>query len=110
MRTSPRLATVEFRENKKTRAGAWSALDEVDDEGLEVRTLYHYSTAMLAWYYRDPAAWTEVLSLGHGSVSDQQGVNKVLQALGVGLYYSRRGGPFGPRAHVTNASGIVVLS
>jgi hypothetical protein len=57
-------------------------------------TLRHYATDML-WFTRmtDPPH-VNVLSTGHGSVSDQAGVNAALQALGSSKRFSRdrRGG------------------
>lgn len=71
---------------RRRRAGKWST---VDDGGY--RTLFHYSTAMLTWPLDRPRD-VVVRSVGHGSVSDQQGVNQVLRALDGPFYYSRKGG------------------
>ncbi len=54
------------------------------------RDVFHYSTRMLTF----DVATGEVIdySLGNGSVSDQNGMNKLFRELGSSLYYSRRGG------------------
>lgn len=58
--------------------------------------LGHYATEMLAFDLRGNVT---VLSVGHGSVSDQSGINAALWALGSSMRYSRdiRGG--GPRVN-----------
>ena len=63
--------------------------------------LYHYSTKMLEWHYKPSTGDVQITGwwIGHGSVSDQQGVNAALSALGSNKRYSRdaRGG--GPRVN-----------
>lgn len=63
-----------------------------------VYQLWHYTTLMLSWY--DKSDGTSVMigfSLGHGSVSDQGGMNIAFRELGLSYRYDRdyRGG--GPR-------------
>jgi hypothetical protein len=82
-------------DRKAGKAGAWSTRVEggpcVGDK--TVAELYHYSTLMLTWTVGDPDD-SEVLdwSLGWGSVSDQQGMNKAFRILGLPYYFSRSGG------------------
>lgn len=62
--------------------------------------LIHYSTTMLEWEVSNmgvitiTGTWT-----GHGSVSDQQGVNAALRALGSRMRYSRDRSGGGPRVN-----------
>lgn len=97
-----RIARLSYVDNKdvtyrRLSAGAWSV--EVRPDNLDVRfsshTIRHHGTVMLGWYapVGDP---TRVVSasgwLGYGSVSDQEGVNKILRELMIPVRYSRRGG------------------
>lgn len=84
---------------KDARAHAWSSRSESSFNGKDVpvRIIRHYETDMLAICLDDdgsiePMCSGHVLSLGHGSVSDQNGCNQVFRAIGSPLYYSRRGG------------------
>jgi hypothetical protein len=92
-----------------TKVGPWRA----ELEGHTGR-LFHYGTKMLEWTYQLHAGdspmtitvtetWT-----GHGSVSDQTGVNGALDALGSRLHYYRdsRGG--GPRINPSFRVGSMV--
>lgn len=71
--------------------------------------LYHYGTKMLEWEYgrRTLPITIKVTGWwsGHGSASDQTGVNATLRALDSKLRYSRKGG-----AHVNPASYRVSAS
>lgn len=64
--------------------------DHVDHQ---IYRLSHYSVIMLVWRESESDG-IEVLtmSLGHGTVSDQGGMNQAFKALGLPLYYSRKGG------------------
>lgn len=80
----------------KGTAGHWHVeRDEPADPycGYVVCSLYHYSTLMLTWQ-RWSNGWTPVCftGLGHGSVSDQGGMNTAFKVLGAPYYYSRKGG------------------
>lgn len=77
--------------------GKWHATRDTPDGPFH---LFHYSTEMLRWD-RDSnvlGSWT-----GWGSVSDAQGVNAALRALGSPLHFyrDRKGG--GPRINPRNA-------
>lgn len=82
----------------RTRVESW--------DGHGVGALYHYGTKMLEFTLEYPA---QILGwwAGWGSVSDQQGVNAALRALGSDKRYSRdqRGG--GPRVNPYRVSASV---
>lgn len=67
--------------------------------GLTGGALFHYGTKMLEWVWDDRSAKITGWWAGWGSMSDQQGVNAALDALGSTLRYYRdtRGG--GPRVN-----------
>lgn len=73
-------------------AGPWRI-----ERRRELACLVHYSTPMLEWDVTDPADSMAVLSIGHGSVSDQNGCNTAFKALGVPLRYDRDRKGGGPR-------------
>lgn len=75
------------------RAGHWRIEREMCDPfvGPEF-SLWHYSTRMLHWIDYPNGAVIVSVSLGHGSVSDQQGLNRAFMSLRIPLYYSRKGG------------------
>lgn len=79
---------VKARHGKAGSGNAW----RVEPIGSDTYTLWHYSTPMLSW--RDTGYGVDVLHLstGHGSVSDQNGMNKAFRALGIRYYFSRKGG------------------
>lgn len=61
------------------------------------RQVWHYGTLMLEWTVDDENRWdgnvdTVYTSTGHGSVSDQGGMNRLFRALGMPLRYNRAGG------------------
>lgn len=66
----------------------WPASDRL-------RVIYHYSTAML-WLELDnegkPTGMLWDWDLGHGSVSDQMGCNRIFRAIKCAHYYYRQGG------------------
>lgn len=64
-------------------AHAWRVVNAetvIGSDDLDARALIHYSTVMLAWTVKDKRVF--YLSTGHGSVSDQNGVNTALRVLG----------------------------
>lgn len=77
------------------KSGPW----RVTRTGLTGGSLYHYGTKMLEWIWDAREAQITGWWVGHGSVSDQQGVNAALSALGSPMRYYRdtRGG--GPRVN-----------
>lgn len=77
--------------NGKGKAGS-NASWSVESKG-DVHFLYHYTTLMLEWEDDGRGgAYITYTSLGHGSVSDQGGMNRAFKVLGSRLYYSRQGG------------------
>lgn len=77
--------------------GRWGAKDFAAGGG-RYRIVAHYDTAMLEWLADSTVV--SYYNLGHGSVSDQDGVNKIARAAGLPIRYYRdtRGG--GPRITV----------
>lgn len=78
-----------FRSSGKVRTvGRWSFYD---NDNME-RTVYHYGTEMGRFQYEPSESNWEFfpISTGWGSVSDQQGMNKILK--GFGWVYRRNGG------------------
>lgn len=95
--------------NGEGRAGKWrvtGAESVIGSNDIDARALWHYSTVMLAWRTSDNHIIYK--STGHGSVSDQNGVNIALKVLagyvhhcgglipnggsGPAFYFSRAGG------------------
>lgn len=76
--------------------GSTGAAWRIERRG-DIAVLIHYSTAMLRWDVNRPGETVQVLSIGHGSVSDQNGLNTAFRAFDVPMRYDRdqRGG--GPR-------------
>jgi hypothetical protein len=93
--------TRAIRTRKKLEVGEhkishnWT-LHKMQNAGRESNyELYHYGTCMLQWSENsrgDIYDWSLWKSTGWGSATDQQITNAVLEALGVDLYYSRKGG------------------
>jgi hypothetical protein len=60
---------------------------------FDVAELWHYSTLMLVWRVDQPTDDSVLdFSTGHGSVSDQGGMNTAFRVLGLPYYFSRAGG------------------
>ena len=73
------------------KVSTWSYWDTMDSDGM-ARVVYHYGTEMGQFHYENSdSVWYFVpTSVGWGSVSDQQGMNKILQNFG--WRYRRNGG------------------
>ena len=87
------MATLEsIIRNRRGKAGSNGSWKVTNGIGNGYHCLWHYSTPMLEWY--DTGYGVEVIAYdeGHGSVSDQQGMNIAFRTLGVPYYYSRKGG------------------
>lgn len=54
--------------------------------------LTHYGTVMLEWVVGKHGSYVVNAFTGHGSVSDQGGMNTAFKVLGLDLYYTRKGG------------------
>lgn len=80
---------------------SWAIMRVANSDGSalleDVFQLWHYGTCMLEWHDSEMGATLTRTCTGRGSVSDQNGVNKALRALGMNMRYFRdaRGG--GPR-------------
>lgn len=68
----------------KGKAGHW----RVEQQNGYSR-LFHYSTLMAVWKGHK----IHYMTIGHGSMSDQGGMNIFFKELNVPYYYSRRGFP-----------------
>ena len=66
------------------------------DENIHCTTpyieLWHYGTRMLKWYVFDGGCVLVDWSIGHGSVSDQNGCNIAFRTLNLPYRYNRAGG------------------
>lgn len=86
---------IRNRKGTAGSGGAWRCEPACDSDpyrGNEYE-LWHYSTLMLKW--RESHRFgVEILdySTGHGSVSDQNGMNIAFRVLGTTYYFSRKGG------------------
>lgn len=81
-----------FKSGQSRKASSWTVVDDTDDMG-KVRRLYHYSTLMGEFMDNGEGSWwLGVISVGHGSVSDQKAMNQLLVAIGSDLRFKRDGG------------------
>jgi hypothetical protein len=116
---------------KHKTVGKWSYADSYRQIAGYIRKVWHYDTLMAEFVgtecFNDAfdatiVEWSVVpVSLGHGSVSDQGGMNQLMSVTylhghGVtkdyGFYYSRDAAGGGPRVEMTgeaHTSRIVVL-
>lgn len=80
----------------KRKVGNWSFVDFIDPDGVDVRAVSHYNMTLVA-FKRDVSGRWHVypISIGWGSVSDQNGVNALLA--GSGWRYRRDAKGGGPR-------------
>ena len=68
-----------WRDGQHRQVSSWSFHDVLDAGGLRVRMVNHYSTRMLEYHGFDDGTWNVVpVSVGHGSVSDQGGMNQLM--------------------------------
>lgn len=122
-----------FKAGTSRKVGKWSYEDKYVPIGGHVRSIFHYSTHMLDFVgfvgeqrcidaergeYEDVIYWhAEPVSIGHGSVSDQGGMNQLMSKqfdwghrdktlIDYGYYYARdqRGG--GARIITTTGSPL----
>jgi len=79
--------------NGKGRAGHGNHWCVEFDEASVTFNLYHYGTRMLSWRV-DSKLKPHLIdcNTGHGSMSDQNGMNVAFKTLGFDLRYSRKGG------------------
>lgn len=92
-----RIADLATNHNARAGShGSWrsEARTVIDRNGQYGRvTIWHYSTIMLDFRADDPTderyLW---IGTGHGTASDQGGMNKLFSALKLPYYFSRKGG------------------
>lgn len=74
-------------------AGKWRREATTLEDGRVMVRIFHYRHEMLCYVERsDGGAQLIDYSIGHGSVSDQGGMNTLFRALGLPYYFSRKGG------------------
>ena len=90
---------------KDRKAGNWRVKIIEHDFTLE-HEIWHYGTCMLiyvtAGHSKDGRLVEASGCLGYGSVSDQGGMNRLMYALDIPIYYSRKGG-----AHFNYIGGAI---
>lgn len=93
---------VDWKEGQSRKASSWIMVDGVNhnplgNPGCQIREVFHYSTLMGRFVREvdtegNVGRWEfQPISIGWGSVSDQQGMNDILRGCS-GWYYSRKGG------------------
>lgn len=94
-----------WREGRRVKVGNWSFRDSLSVDGEDrLRDVYHYGTNMATLYVSLVGGWGEgvcYLNVGHGSVSDQGGMNQVLARCGSAIRYRRDWKGGGPRYEST---------
>ena len=95
---------VAFKSDRTITVGNWSFSDGYDAFGNDwtnIRSVYHYDTLMGEFYSTNNEPWKFApLSVGHGSVSDQQGMNRILKD--TGWTYRRNDG----KPRYENSNGV----
>lgn len=93
------MSIAQIIHKRRGTAGPWRVTQVVNREGSalmdDVFQLWHYGTCMLEWHESEMGSTLTHTDTGWGSVSDQNGVNKALRALGMdNMRYCRdaRGG------------------
>src|SRR5215831_6983031 len=92
------MTIAEIIRNRQGRAGSngsWRVEPCIDSDpfvGSEYE-LWHYGVRMLVWRHSIRYGNEALdMSIGHGSVSDQGGMNTAFRVLGLPYYFSRAGG------------------
>ena len=85
------FVAIPWADGKCRNASSWRSVDVMSD-GFAVRSVYHYGTLMGSFILaKDGVRWVfQPESVGWGSVSDQQGTNKILA--NYSWRYRRNGG------------------
>jgi hypothetical protein len=89
------LAT-EWQDGRKLVASSWSSVDDVDPFGARRRTISHYDTVMGEFIdvAMESGPWSFYpFSVGHGSVSDQNGMNTLFKSVNSEIRFHRNGVP-----------------
>lgn len=77
------------KKGRTGKASSWSFVDDVDTMG-RVRRVYHYETLMCEYDGSYDDNWfLGVVSIGEGSVSDQNGMNELLAQNGSVVRFKR---------------------
>ena len=79
---------VRDRKGRAGSNGSWRIEHGLNDN-VE---LWHYSTLMLSWIDTSHGACVTYISTGHGSVSDQGGMNQAFRLLNLPYRFVRAGG------------------
>lgn len=83
---------TDWQDGKTRVASTWESVDTVrrlGNDNVKCRQIFHYVTMMGEFVY--DGTWVFVpCSTGWGSVSDQKGMNQILD--GMGMVYRRNGG------------------
>lgn len=96
-----------FKKGRTGKASSWSFVDDIDDMG-RVRRVYHYTTLMCEYDGESEDGWhLGVISVGHGSVSDQKAMNQLLALNGSDVRLKRDKG--NPR-YVNTRTGAVLAT
>ena len=85
---------TDFKQDRQRTVGNWSFADYVS-AGVEIRDVYHYSTLMVRFaknvYPYGKTDWSvNKVTIGHGTVSDQGGINGLVRSYGFRM--DRNGG------------------
>ena len=76
--------------------GAWRTVDLTSDVAgfsERIRQVWHYGTLMGEFVEGDEGSWwLGAMTVGHGSVSDQNGMNTLFQSVGSPVRMKRDGG------------------
>ena len=87
----PSLKTIVQKGDGKAGSNqSWRSFVTINDQGVYVCELWHYNTRMLVWDEVDPTDERVLdFDVGHGSVSDQNGMNIAFRTLGLPYRYDR---------------------
>lgn len=81
---------------KTVKAHNWFSYCWENDDGELILDVYHHFTQMIQFKLRNKEPYNRIpvrsvmhLDIGHGSKSDQKGMNRIFVALGLPWYYAR---------------------
>lgn len=103
---------TEWRNGRTMTASSWRSVDDVDAWGDCRRRVWHYETLMVEFVFmEDMEAWASgAMSVGHGSVSDANGVNALWAATGSPFRMRRDAKGGGPRVVNTLYGNLVAVA
>ena len=104
-RTRFSLGQNEFRDGKTRVASSWRSFDWSGDCS-QFRDISHYGTLMGRFVRNEMTGlWSPIfLGVGHGSASDQNGMNQILRGLGIVTIRYRRDAKGGGPRYVNSVS------